>query len=366
MIAVSILLAASVSQSGKPYPLMVGDPAPPIRAAEFHRGAPVASFKSGHVYVVEFWATWCVPCKETIPHLTELQKKYRSKATVLGFAIWEPRPQEVAPFVKEWGDKMDYTIARDLVQGLVATTDQDRSRESVQKGFMSKRWMVDSGWDNYGIPCAFLVDQKGRIAWIGDPRELDEPLAKVVAGTYDLDAAAAAYRTDKELDKFAQANRQAAQEAIKANDFAGALKLVEEILARSPKFEDDTIFKFDILLRSMKDPDAAANYMAEVQPKVAWNIPMNMAAIMGHEAKGLTRASALKAIDVCQKTLVQLGKDHTWPLMNIAQLYHRIGDKEKAVEFANRAIKIAVGNDIKRMSDDRDRYAAGGGTLDKP
>ena len=59
---------------------MVGDPAPRLQVDRFVKGAPVKDFKQGQVYVVEFWATWCRPCKESIPHITELQKKYGSKA----------------------------------------------------------------------------------------------------------------------------------------------------------------------------------------------------------------------------------------------------------------------------------------------
>ena len=40
---------------------------------------PVKEFKKGNVYVVEFWATWCGPCVMSMPHLAELQNKYRGQ-----------------------------------------------------------------------------------------------------------------------------------------------------------------------------------------------------------------------------------------------------------------------------------------------
>jgi len=362
----SLLCALALTAPARPFPLMVGDLAPPVRVAKFVKGAPVARFDRNHVYVVEFWATWCGPCKDSIPHLTVLQSKYKGKATILGVSIWEPREADVAPFVKEWAGKMGYTVARDLVENLTAKTEQERSRESVAKGFMSKRWMVDSGWDQSGIPCAFLVDRSGRVAWIGDPLELDEPLREVIEGTYDLGKATAEYAERMELQAFARKERGAAQDAIRAGKPDVALEHVEKILAKSGRFEDDNLFKFEILLMHMKQPDRAAEFMQSVAPNVSWNIPMNMAAQMGHDAIGLTASSVKSAIEVCVSTLKRLGKDHTWPLMNAAQLYHRLGDKEKAVEFANRALRIAKANDIKRMGEDRDRYAAGGGSLDKP
>jgi thiol-disulfide isomerase/thioredoxin len=97
----------------KPYALMVGDLAPALEVNRFVKGEPFSDFQKGQVYVIEFWATWCVPCKESIPHLTELQKKYGEKVRILGVSVWEPREDAVEPFVKEWGQKMDYWVAMD-------------------------------------------------------------------------------------------------------------------------------------------------------------------------------------------------------------------------------------------------------------
>ena len=69
---------------------------------------------AGKNYVVEFWATWCGPCKASIPHLTELQKKNPS-VTFIGVSVWEPDQDKVKPFVEEMGDKMAYRVAIDLV-----------------------------------------------------------------------------------------------------------------------------------------------------------------------------------------------------------------------------------------------------------
>ena len=40
---------------------------------------PVTKFEKGKVYVVEFWATWCGPCIQSMPHLAEIQNKYRGQ-----------------------------------------------------------------------------------------------------------------------------------------------------------------------------------------------------------------------------------------------------------------------------------------------
>src|SRR5947207_870817 len=70
--------------------LKVGDAPPKLQPGKWLQGEAVTEFKSDKVYVVEFWATWCGPCKESIPHLNELQKKYKDKGVVMiGQDIWE-------------------------------------------------------------------------------------------------------------------------------------------------------------------------------------------------------------------------------------------------------------------------------------
>ena len=152
----------------------LGDKAPALTIKEWVKGKPADVTKADgkNVYVVEFWATWCVPCYTSIPHLTEMQKKYKDRnVTFIGVSIDDAKTEaEVKPFVKKKAEEMDYTVA----------IDRDRA---TSKAYMDAHYVS-------GIPHAFIIDQNGRIVWHDHPMAgLEEALEKVVTRDFDLAAA---------------------------------------------------------------------------------------------------------------------------------------------------------------------------------
>ena len=160
--------------------LKIGDPAPKLQVGQWIQGEPVKAFDTNHVYIVEFWATWCGPCRVSIPHLNQWWQKFKDKGVVvIGQDVWEQDDSAVAPFVKKMGDQMTYRVALD-----------DKSQD--KDGAMATTWMKAANQD--GIPTAFIVNKQGRIAWIGHPMELTEELLNdILADDYDVAHAAADY-----------------------------------------------------------------------------------------------------------------------------------------------------------------------------
>lgn len=183
-VRIGILLSvASALAFAHAQDLNVGHLAPSIDVARWVKGDTVRRFEKGHVYVVEFWATWCGPCKRSIPHLTELAHKYAGKVTFIGVDVYDQSPtptdlsyiKKVKAFVDAQKGAMDYRVAVD-----------------GPKNAMAQNWLKAFG--EGGIPTAFVVDGAGHVAWIGGPMDgLDEAIGEVLSPGYDLATAAAAH-----------------------------------------------------------------------------------------------------------------------------------------------------------------------------
>ena len=141
--------AARIPEGRKDIPLShrkkvmmpaVGQPAPDISAKEWInvKAPPTLASLRGKVVLLEFWATWCGPCVQGIPHLNELRRKYAG------------RNFQLLTFVEEGHQTMDRFLKRNPVEypiGLESTTLED--------------------YGISGIPYAFVVNQAGTIVWHG-------------------------------------------------------------------------------------------------------------------------------------------------------------------------------------------------------
>jgi thiol-disulfide isomerase/thioredoxin len=154
--------------------LCAGDLAPGLRMGEWVQGEPVRELEKGKAYLIDFWATWCKGCVDTIPHLNAIHRKYKEKGlVVIGQCVSKKDRAKVAPFVKKMDDRMTYRVALD-------------DFSVSERGAMSVSWFDAAG--QTGIPVAFLVGKDGRIAWIGSPLGLvleESIIEGVLDGTFD-------------------------------------------------------------------------------------------------------------------------------------------------------------------------------------
>jgi len=101
-------------------------------------GKPVTSESlKGKVVIVDFWATWCGPCRAAIPHLVELHKAYKDKGfEVVGVSV-DQKPETVQAFVTQ--HEIPYTIV------------------------MQTSKVINDFGGIRGIPTAFIISQDGKI-----------------------------------------------------------------------------------------------------------------------------------------------------------------------------------------------------------
>eukprot|EP00026_Physarum_polycephalum_P015248 Phypoly_transcript_15885.p1 GENE.Phypoly_transcript_15885~~Phypoly_transcript_15885.p1 ORF type:complete len:192 (+),score=26.43 Phypoly_transcript_15885:277-852(+) len=136
---------------------------------KFIKGTPLdldAELKKGGLVMLEFWATWCPPCRASIPHLTTLQKKFSNDLKIIGITTEEE--SKAKPFVDSMGSQMDYHVAID-------------TQQSVYNAYMGQ-------YNVSGIPHAFLL--KGdKVFWHGHPmtRETEQKIQECINSKPKID-----------------------------------------------------------------------------------------------------------------------------------------------------------------------------------
>lgn len=330
---------------GKPFAVMVGDPAPKLAPARWLKGPAVVSFAPGHTYVIEFWATWCAPCKRSIPHLTELQHRFDGKLSVIGIDVWEPDLESVEPFVQMMGDRMGYSVAIDDVPAAPADC-QNESAWSQDHGVVSNGWLEASGWKSEGIPTAFVVDGQGQVAWIGDPQDLDQPLAQIIDGSWPLAREAQSYRARMEHTLLARPIRSRMQEAAGRHDWAAVVQCIDEILGiGGPDFADLAGRKFETLFVELGQRSEACAVGRSALDGIARDNVQALARIgrvIAFSPGEPTADEIALALAATQRADAVAGGENAGVLDTLARIQYLQGDRALAAETERRAIARAT------------------------
>jgi len=330
-----VLVAAALMAVALPAvaALEPGSKAPAIKVAKWFKGTPVETFEPGKVYVVEFWATWCGPCRVSIPHLTELARKYKDKVTFVGISVWERDAQyldKVGKFVADMGDQMDYNVAAD-----------------DEAGTMAQTWMQAAGEN--GIPTAFVVDGEGRIAWIGHPMsDLGPTLDKVLSGKWNI----AEYKAKRAKEKASEeAKRQLNQQIgplFQQRKYAEALKVLDAAIAKDPSLENEYA-PGRVMILSKIDEKKAQTYALQVARKFYRNDPeaLNELAwfIVGPDTQ-LKKPDYKIGLQIAQMAASASNNKSPDILDTLALAQYRTGQKAAAVATQTKAVALAKKNGL--------------------
>ncbi|GAB4545069.1 MAG: redoxin domain-containing protein [Phycisphaerales bacterium] len=318
--------------------LAVGDKAPALEHVDWLKGEPVEQFEEGEIYVLDFWATWCGPCVASIPHINELQQKYKDdKVHVIGVAIWpSPRMTPTAEFVEARGDGMDYRIASDI------------------DGKTADAYMKAAGQG--GIPTVMLVDRQGELAWIGHPMMgLDTALELMVKDEFTPE------RMEEEMDKIrkAEEERQAkiqpvmmrVQQALTpgAEDWEAAETALTELIELDSQFVNGAAPYLYIAKAKQGKTEEARKYAADLMSTVfkndaqalnsmAWTIVGPQSPLLGDEM------DTELAVTVAEKAATISNNKDADVLDTLARAYFMDKRLDDAVATQRKAVELAPGN----------------------
>ena len=152
----TLLAAALVSacSSGKEKSAGVVKPVPQFTLSSLNGKTVAMKDLSNKVVVIDFWATWCGPCREEIPHLNKLYSDYKGQGLEIVGISMDDGPDVVKEFAREM--RMEYPVV------------------------MGNEELAEQFGGILGLPTTFIVDRKGNIVkkFVGLPSA--EALNRVV------------------------------------------------------------------------------------------------------------------------------------------------------------------------------------------
>lgn len=333
-----------------PAKLTIGSKAPPLDIQYWVQDGngkfpKIGDFEAGKVYVVEFWATWCGPCVQSMPHLAEIQQKYADRDVQL-ISISDEELETVEAFLQrdvQGADKDDPIAAKtyqELTSVYCLTTDPDRSNHAAY---------MEAAGEN-GIPTSFIVGKDGIIEWIGHPMSMDEPLERIVSGDWNREDYIAAREEEKELQREMMTMQPKMREIsimFSKGEYDQALENIDELLQQSkdsPKLQ--MMLAMTKLAITLEGKPEQANQVLEETLELAgddteainnitWSFYQTLADAEQVDAEQLATAVA------AAEKMVELTPTDGGCIDTLAHLVYLQGDLDRAIELQTRAVENA-------------------------
>ncbi len=313
--------------------LSVSSPAPQIDIEHWVSPATpelgvVTQFETGKVYVIEFWATWCLPCVGTMPHLAQLQQKCAGQGVQIVSISNEPL-ETVNKFLDTSvrGQKSQQTY-RDLTKAYCLTTDPDHS---VHSDYMDAANIKV-------IPTAFIVGKTGLLEWIGHPKDIDEPLASLVTGDWDREE----YRLRWEEERSRKEFDEEVTQMVRDGKLELALPMVDQTYANDEETRHrlkENLYQLNMLTVARSGDEEETIAIAEKLFKRYQHTPLEFARFC-NQLRAANRSIKLPG-EFLEKVANQLNSqiEHTSGdakqsvIVSLTYLYLEIGDKPKAMQI---------------------------------
>lgn len=269
--------------------------------------------------VIEYWATWCAPCKYAIPHLTKLQNKYGAEElSIVGLTIPDDRQSEadIKKFVQRQGKRMDYWVG---------TFEDKKASDGMQA-------LADLGI----LPMAVIVGKEGRIQFIGHPMDpaFDDILDLVVKGRYDFKSATKAKSHIDEIKR-----------ARSLKNWNQYYKLSDEVIEINPQtFYKYYLERFDV---ELMDRDNKAKAYADARKLMVdrTDDPQMLAWLSEHIATSPDIPDEKRdldvALDIIKSARTAGGENDPMLMAMEAKIRMARGELEEAVKLQRRAYFIA-------------------------
>lgn len=308
--------------------LTVGDNAPAFPIAGVIKGNGIEKLELGKTYVVEFWATWCGPCIESMPHLSELADRYKGKVEFFSVNTWDytikgTKNKEEVPVhtarVTEWvnknSEKMRYNVVLDDAKDTIAVT-----------------WMMAAG--QYGIPTAMIVNDEGKIAWIGHPMGMDKPLEAIANKTWDM----AAFKKEFDAQIAAQKAAEEAEKKLAVAIKAGDRTVIDKFIASGKGGKQREIMTV-LQIGINENPELAYEYLSKHAGKVEGVDPSSWCMYCRYIAPGLTKPQSKAGIVKLSESLAKKTgvEDQAVAYTYHASVLNSTGSKDAAKQWIEKA-----------------------------